>query len=185
MIKNVEIVKEIGLNNNFGAIVEKYVKGAGDSFAVLVNGKWLVRGSDDALAQLENGEFGYIIDKSVDEVMKLPKETPIYAGTFYFYEPYDERDFMSLTDEFETVGSLFMYAKKILSDLNPSDFIDYEDGTLKADLTENQEAIETVAQAIFCYADWQSYESVKEEIYEDILVAPYGYRALFNKPGNK
>lgn len=138
---------------------------------------WYVHGAPDVLDEQGDGELAYKINSDFDEVKMLPKDTPIYAGVHAFDD--FENDFDKCYD-FLDVDDLYAVAKDILDGLEQSDFAEYNNEyILKADVENDQQALDRIAECLFDQVTWQSFESYSFDLTDDICDAPDAYPELF------
>ena len=138
---------------------------------------WYVHGAPDVLDEQDDGELAYKINADFDEVKALPKDTPIYAGVHAFDD--FENDFDKCYD-FLNVDDLYAVAKDILGNLEQSDFAEYNNEyILKADIENDQQALDRIAECLFDQVTWQSFESYSFDLADDICDAPDAYPELF------
>lgn len=154
------------------------INGISGSYAAKDETKnWYVHGAPDVLDEQGNGELAYKINADFDEVKMLPKDTPIYSGVHAFDD--FENDFDKCYD-FLNVNDVYAVAKEILSDLEQSDFAEYNDKyVLRADVENDQQALDRIAESLFDQVTWQSFESYSMDLTDDICDAPDDYPELF------
>ena len=156
----------------------KLINGISGSYAAKDDhNTWFVHGAPDVLDEQDDGELAYKINADFDEVKALPKDTPIYAGVHAFDD--FENDFDKCYD-FLDVNDLYAVAKEILGDLEQSDFAEYNNKyILKADVENDQQALDRIAECLFDQVTWQSFESYSFDLTDDICDAPDAYPELF------
>ena len=154
------------------------INGINGSYAAKDENKnWYVHGAPDVLDEQGDGELAYKINADFDEVKMLPKDTPIYAGVHAFDD--FENDFDKCYD-FLNVNDVYAVAKEILSDLDQSDFAEYNDKyILKTDVENDQQALDRIAESLFDQVTWQSFESYATDLTEDICDTTDAYPELF------
>lgn len=149
----------------------EYIQGENGSFATQVfinlwvnkqdlpnDYVWIVKGEHGVFREQENGEFGYHCDLDFDEMLKLPKDTPIHASTLVF-----DGQSSPLTAEYETVGDLLEYAKETLDELRQNQVI------AKVMPTISQKMIYSIARKIFDGADWSFLSTEADWVSEDAV----------------
>lgn len=148
-----------------------YVEGRGDSFAQRVwsyrylskaDSCWVVKGGQAILDQQEEGELAFHANLKGEEIVKLPKDTPIHAGVYSF----EDQD-GPLTSSYETVGDLLDLAKGIINDLK-----DYPE-IAKVLSPVSEKVINSLAIELFEDADWASLSTTADEICNDIVECFY------------
>ena len=148
-----------------------YVEGRGDSFAQRVwsyrslskaDSCWVVKGCEAILDQQEEGELAFHANLKVEEIVKLPKDTPIHAGVYSFKDQDGP-----LTSNYETVGDLLDLAKGIVNDLKD----DPEIAKVLSPVSEK--VINSLAIELFEDADWASLSTSADEICNDIAECFY------------
>lgn len=154
------------------------INGLSGSYAIKdEHDNWYVHDAPDVLDEQEDGELAYKINADFDEVKTLPRDTPIYAGVHAFDD--FENDFDKCYD-FLDVNDLYAVAKEILGDLEQSDFAEYNNKyILKADVENDQQALDRIAECLFDQVTWQSFESYSFDLTDDICDAPDAYPELF------
>ena len=148
-----------------------YVEGRGDSFAQRVwsyrylskaDSCWVVKGGEAILDQQEEGELAFHANLKGEEIVKLPKDTPIHAGVYSFKDQDGP-----LTSNYETVGDLLDLAKGIVNDLKD----DPEIAKVLSPVSEK--VINSLAIELFEDADWASLSTTADEICNDIVECFY------------
>lgn len=148
-----------------------YVEGRGDSFAQRVwsyrylskaDSCWVVKGGEAILDQQEEGELAFHANLKGEEIVKLPKDTPIHAGVYSFKDQDGP-----LTSNYETVGDLLDLAKGIVNDLKD----DPEIAKVLSPVSEK--VINSLAIELFEDADWASLSTSADEICNDIAECFY------------
>ena len=148
-----------------------YVEGRGDSFAQRVGSYrslskadscWVVKGGEAILDQQEEGELAFHANLKGEEIVKLPKDTPIHAGVYSFKDQDGP-----LTSNYETVGDLLDLAKGIVNDLKD----DPEIAKVLSPVSEK--VINSLAIELFEDADWASLSTTADEICNDIAECFY------------
>ena len=148
-----------------------YVEGRGDSFAQRVwsyrslskaDSCWVVKGGEAILDQQEEGELAFHANLKGEEIVKLPKDTPIHAGVYSFKDQDGP-----LTSNYETVGDLLDLAKGIVKDLKD----DPEIAKVLSPVSEK--VINSLAIELFEDADWASLSTTADEICNDIAECFY------------
>lgn len=148
-----------------------YVEGRGDSFAQRVwsyrylskaDSCWVVKGGQAILDQQEEGELAFHANLKGEEIVKLPKDTPIHAGVYSFKDQDGP-----LTSNYETVGDLLDLAKGIVNDLKD----DPEIAKVLSPVSEK--VINSLAIELFEDADWASLSTSADEICNDIAECFY------------
>lgn len=148
-----------------------YVEGRGDSFAQRVwsyrslskaDSCWVVKGGEAILDQQEEGELAFHANLKGEEIVKLPKDTPIHAGVYSFKDQDGP-----LTSNYETVGDLLDLAKGIVNDLKD----DPEIAKVLSPVSEK--VINSLAIDLFEDADWASLSTTADEICNDIVECFY------------
>lgn len=148
-----------------------YVEGRGDSFAQRVwsyrylskaDSCWVVKGGQAILDQQEEGELAFHANLKGEEIVKLPKDTPIHAGVYSFKDQDGP-----LTSNYETVGDLLDLAKGIVNDLKD----DPEIAKVLSPVSEK--VINSLAIELFEDADWASLSTSADEICNDIVECFY------------
>lgn len=148
-----------------------YVEGRGDSFAQRVwsyrylskaDSCWGVKGCEAILDQQEEGELAFHANLKGEEIVKLPKDTPIHAGVYSFKDQDGP-----LTSNYETVGDLLDLAKGIVNDLKD----DPEIAKVLSPVSEK--VINSLAIELFEDADWASLSTSADEICNDIVECFY------------
>lgn len=140
-----------------------YVEGRGDSFAQrLTDSCWVVKGGQAILDQQEEGELAFHANLKGEEIVKLPKDTPIHAGVYSFKDQDGP-----LTSNYETVGDLLDLAKGIVNDLKD----DPEIAKVLSPVSEK--VINSLAIELFENADWASLSTSADEICNDIAECFY------------
>ena len=148
-----------------------YVEGRGDSFAQRVwsyrslskaDSCWVVKGGEAILDQQEEGELAFHANLKGEEIVKLPKDTPIHAGVYSFKDQDGP-----LTSNYETVGDLLDLAKGIVNDLKD----DPEIAKVLSPVSEK--VINSLAIELFEDADWASLSTTADETCNDIVECFY------------
>lgn len=140
-----------------------YVEGRGDSFAQrLTDSCWVVKGGQAILDQQEEGELAFHANLKGEEIVKLPKDTPIHAGVYSFKDQDGP-----LTSNYETVGDLLDLAKGIVNDLKD----DPEIAKVLSPVSEK--VINSLAIELFEDADWASLSTTADETCNDIVECFY------------
>ena len=148
-----------------------YVEGRVDSFAQRVwsyrylskaNSCWVVKGGQAILDQQEEGELAFHANLKGEEIVKLPKDTPIHAGVYSFKDQDGP-----LTSNYETVGDLLDLAKGIVNDLKDDPEI------VKVLSRVSEKVINSLAIELFENADWASLSTSADEICNDIVECFY------------
>lgn len=164
-----------GVNGSFAQrlMPEDQMRTVNDS----INDRWVVIGAQGTLAQAEKDEYAYTIDADFNEIMKLPADTPIYAGVNSFesfgkenHESYQIDDVVTtpLASDYETVGDLFAAAKDAIHDAYNDCENDEERSHFNVYNMYSFEAIEAVAANIWDSADWASLITEGDQIRMDI-----------------
>lgn len=154
------------------------INGISGSYAVKdEHNNWYVHSAPDVLDEQGDGELAYKINADFDEVKTLPKDTPIYASVHAFDDFEDDLD---KCYDFLDVDDLYAVAKDILDGLEQSDFAEYNNEyILKADVENDQQALDRIAECLFDQVTWQSFESYSFDLTDDICDAPDAYLELF------
>lgn len=148
-----------------------YVEGRGDSFAQRVwsyrslskaDSCWVVKGGEAILDQQEEGELAFHANLKGEEIVKLPKDTPIHAGVYSFKDQDGP-----LTSNYETVGDLLDLAKGIINDLKDDPKI------AKVLSPVSEKVINSLAVELFEDADWASLSTSADERGNDIVECFY------------
>ena len=168
-------------------IISTQIPGENDSYAIKdPELGWQIHGAQGVLDEQAEDEYVYKADLSIDAILKLEPETPIYASVNSFDEINgDDGTFTPVTNAYETAGDLIQLAKEILTDLaneDPSSFqMDVFDQpmTLKANLVDNQDALKEVMDTLYNGVTWQAMGSYAPDVYQDILDQPDAYPELF------
>ena len=163
------------------------IPGENDSYAIKdPELGWQIHGAQGVLDEQAEDEYVYKADLSIDTILKLDPETPIYAGVNSFGEINgDDESFTAVTNAYETAGDLIQLAKEILTDLtseDPSSFqMDVFDQpmTLKTNVIDNQDALKEVMDTLYNGVTWQAMGSYAPDVYQDILDQPDAYPELF------
>lgn len=154
-----------------------YVEGRNGSFAQrLNNNDWIVAGIHSLEDQQEPAEYAYEINTDFKTIKKLPADTPIFASTQSFPD-FDKEDgetiqtdhyvSTNITEDYETVGDLFRYARETIKDIHDN-LADDEIDHFKANNMFSIEALNEVAETIWETRNWTSLSTNADETQQDI-----------------